>query len=243
MTVAPNQKKLIIPGKTDPNAPLYYARDMRTIEEWANAQPIGVQQLIAGTNITLDPPDGEGIVTINASGSGGGGSTPAMVVQAGSDQVYSPPFQVPFAGIGNVDSAGYFPLFSNPTNETPQLTYALSWFTFIPATYSVNFLPQINMPAFTGGSGTIGIEGIFAAVDSAWDNLLIYILSGAKSFSSGEVYQYQDTDFDLQYSNGSDLSLVAGSGFTQNGLVTAAGGIYFASFTIELFIPEGTVFT
>lgn len=41
MTVAPNFKKLIIPGKTDSQAPLYYARDMRTIEMWANGLQSG----------------------------------------------------------------------------------------------------------------------------------------------------------------------------------------------------------
>lgn len=34
----------------------------------------GVLQLLAGSNITLSPPDGKGIVTVSASGSGGGGS-------------------------------------------------------------------------------------------------------------------------------------------------------------------------
>ena len=32
----------------------------------------GVSQLIAGTNVTLSPPDGLGVVTVNASGGGGG---------------------------------------------------------------------------------------------------------------------------------------------------------------------------
>lgn len=35
----------------------------------------GVTQLVAGSNITLDPPTGEGVVTINASGGGGGVSS------------------------------------------------------------------------------------------------------------------------------------------------------------------------
>ena len=35
----------------------------------------GVTQLVAGANITLDPPTGEGVVTINATGGGGGGVT------------------------------------------------------------------------------------------------------------------------------------------------------------------------
>lgn len=35
----------------------------------------GVTQLVAGSGITLDPPTGEGVVTINATGGGGGGVT------------------------------------------------------------------------------------------------------------------------------------------------------------------------
>ena len=42
----------------------------------------GVTQLVAGANITLDPPTGEGVVTINASGGGGGGVT-SIVAGAG----------------------------------------------------------------------------------------------------------------------------------------------------------------
>jgi VCBS repeat-containing protein len=38
-----------------------------------------VNQIVAGTNITITPTDGTGIVTINASGGGGGGSTPLAV--------------------------------------------------------------------------------------------------------------------------------------------------------------------
>lgn len=42
----------------------------------------GVTQLVAGANITLDPPTGEGVVTINATGGGGGGVT-SIVAGAG----------------------------------------------------------------------------------------------------------------------------------------------------------------
>lgn len=43
----------------------------------------GVTQLVAGTNITLDPPTGEGVVTINAAGGGGGGVTSVTASGAG----------------------------------------------------------------------------------------------------------------------------------------------------------------
>ena len=43
----------------------------------------GVTQLVAGANITLDPPTGEGVVTINATGGGGGGVTEILSGGAG----------------------------------------------------------------------------------------------------------------------------------------------------------------
>ena len=42
----------------------------------------GVNQIIAGSNVTISPADGKGVVTINSSGGGGGGS--GIFVQTGS---------------------------------------------------------------------------------------------------------------------------------------------------------------
>ena len=42
----------------------------------------GVQQIIAGSNVTISPADGKGIVTINSTGGGGGGT--GIFVQTGS---------------------------------------------------------------------------------------------------------------------------------------------------------------
>lgn len=39
----------------------------------------GVTQIIAGTNITISPPGGTGVVTINSSGGGGGGGFPSTL--------------------------------------------------------------------------------------------------------------------------------------------------------------------
>lgn len=54
---------------------------------WAVAGSVGpgggVTQLVAGTNITLDPSTGEGVVTINAAGGGGGGVTSVTASGAG----------------------------------------------------------------------------------------------------------------------------------------------------------------
>ena len=42
----------------------------------------GVNQIVAGSNVTISPADGKGIVTINSTGGGGGGT--GIFVQTGS---------------------------------------------------------------------------------------------------------------------------------------------------------------
>src|SRR5271154_1318782 len=85
-------KKLLIPRKgiKTPNLPVStsdHDTNMRAIEEYINnLAPGGVIQLIAGTNITLSPTDGQGVVTINATSGGGGGSLGFIDVTAGMDQ-------------------------------------------------------------------------------------------------------------------------------------------------------------
>lgn len=63
-------KNLFIPRK-DKGSP-DYGTDMRAIERWCNSIPI--TELVAGSNITLTPSNGQGsTVEISASGGGGGG--------------------------------------------------------------------------------------------------------------------------------------------------------------------------
>src|SRR5271170_6876257 len=88
MTILLPPKKLLIPNKTmqqivQPG----YGTDMRAIEQYINSlAPGGVTQIIAGTDITVDPTDGLGAVTINSTGGGGGGGAPSQVLlQAACD--------------------------------------------------------------------------------------------------------------------------------------------------------------
>jgi hypothetical protein len=68
-----NPKFLFIPGKADNQAHQPgYGTDMRKIETTVNGLVTGVSQIIAGSNITISPPDGEGAVTINATSTVGG---------------------------------------------------------------------------------------------------------------------------------------------------------------------------
>ena len=67
---------------TDDGRLYIYYEDVDT-SQWVDASPDGgdngVEQLVAGNNITLSPADGKGIVTVNSTGGGGGTSTPQKV--------------------------------------------------------------------------------------------------------------------------------------------------------------------
>jgi hypothetical protein len=78
MAILPNIKQLLIPRKTAAKAHPGYKEDMQQLEVWAR-QPI--QQLVAGSNITLTPANGLATdskgngpqpITIAATGGGGG---------------------------------------------------------------------------------------------------------------------------------------------------------------------------
>lgn len=63
------------------------------------------------------------------------------------------------------------------------------------------------------------------------------------TFTSGETYQTQDTDFDYGSSTGGDLTLTAGTGQSGNGLVSGSGGIYFGGVSGYFVCAPGTTFT
>ena len=67
----------------------------------------GVTQIVAGNNITISPGDGEGVVTINATGGGGGGVTEILAV--GDGIAVSAP-----TGIVNISNTGVTSLVAGP---------------------------------------------------------------------------------------------------------------------------------
>lgn len=244
MAVAPNQSKLIIPGKNSHGAHPGYDTDMRAIEIWANAQPKGgVQQLIAGTNITLSPPDGEGIVTINSTGGGGGGGTPALVTLiAEADDLLFPATFMPFSPYQNwtgVDGESHWPVWSNAGGGPVYYQIGASWMADVFGTLSANILPTFTMPAFTGGPLTISYTFWASTVDFA--NFATYE-GVTPSLTTGETYQAVVGDLSLLSSGGADLTLTPGTGNSGNGLVSSAGGVYFAGVSGGIQIPAGTTF-
>ena len=253
--IAPNQKKLLIPrkGSKVPNAPVSQSdhdANMRAIEIWANAQaPGGVTQLIAGTNITLDPTDGTGIVTVNATG-GGGGATPGYGYMVATMDLNDYPF-VMFVGPTNPGRLGVVqlgPLWGSFEASTPaaaeDYTFASSWFTDVNAGDSVNILPEFTMPPFTSpGAVPIGADFLFQAWDlnPTFANYAQY--RGTVSIASGATVQTTVGDLSAIEPASGDLTLVAGTGFSGNGLVSTSGAIaYLASVTGRITVPTGTTF-
>jgi hypothetical protein len=49
--------------------------------------PFGVQQIVAGANVTVSPSDGKGVVTVSSTGGGGGSATNAYQIRAGNNLI------------------------------------------------------------------------------------------------------------------------------------------------------------
>lgn len=252
--IAPNQKKLLIPrkGAKVPNAPVSQSdhdANMRAIEIWANAQaPGGVTQIIAGTNITLDPTDGLGAVTINSAGGGGGGGVGILELELLPDvTVVTPPMWL--GGTGGSSSglpigAVQIPLSSNSSGATQTYTFGLSWIAFVSG-QSVAILPTWFAPTFTGSD--LAIVFSMEALDYlAFTNYAQANPSDAISIASGASGQAATTDFPggLNVTAGTDLSFVNGTGGSGNGIVSGgAVFVYLASITGYVSVADGVTFT
>jgi hypothetical protein len=247
MPKAPNHQKLVVTNKQLPLSSGNYRDDMRTIEQWANEGI--VRKLIAGSNITLTPSNGvdqgQGI-EIAASG-GGGGALPAYGgLTCGMDSS-----QYPFAQwIGPTD-----PSFTNACQIGPlqqdeptavHYTFATSWITAVGiAGLSVLTLPEFSLPAFSNaGSNPI----LFTFYIGAWDfdtsftNYAQYEGTVSIPVAGGSV-QCTVGDLTAIEAASGDLSLVAGSGQSGNGLVSAGAGLsYIASISGAADVPAGTTF-
>lgn len=132
----------------------------------------GVTQLVAGANITLDPPTGDGVVTITASGGGAGGVTS---VTSGGPGITC----TPTTGAVVVDNTGVTSLVAGPgiavsgtTGAVTVSTVGLPVFTGVQTfTYnggpgSVTYTPTGN--AFKILFQRTGGSDVFVAAPSGW---------------------------------------------------------------------------
>lgn len=156
-------------------APTGGASDYAANALWATAGAAGpgggVTQLVAGANITLDPPTGEGVVTITASGGGAGGVTS---VSSGGPGITC----IPTTGAVVVDNTGVTSLVAGPgvaisgaTGAVTVSTIGLPIFTGLQTfTYSgataETYAPTSN--AFKILFQRTGGSSVFVAAPSGW---------------------------------------------------------------------------
>jgi hypothetical protein len=262
MAILPSNRNLFIPGKAKkpankaakpgPSVPHdTYQKDMQTLEMWAR-QPI--QQLVAGSGITLTPSSGlasnttggPNPITIAATGGGSSVNVGAgQLIAQPDDNEMSVSFFFPFTGddFGS-EGQSYWYAFSNPTTDR-KLSISASWMIIVSSGDSVNIFPTLTLPTFTGGTGSLGFLFWFWAADATFSNYAVYTGSNvASGGTSGLTYQFQASDLTFQHAAGGDLTLVAGSGNTGVGLVSGGGGItYWAGVGGALNVPAGTTFT
>ena len=131
-----------------------------TNASWGTVAPGGVTQLVAGTNITLSPIGGTGVVTINAQGGGAGGLTGLQEIDDISAGFNGTTVAFP------ITISGGLPIPAGP--GTGQLVIALGGilqtpgdaFTFNGGTNTVTFTAAppagISFSGYVGGAATGG---------------------------------------------------------------------------------------
>lgn len=240
-------KKLFIPGKTAPPAHQGYKEDMQTLEIF---NPIN--KLIAGSGVTLNPTDGTGPqVEISASGGGSTKGFAVMEVDAGIDASLSAfNFIFPLSPTGQYNTcASQWTLLDSRSGiieVNPKFPYGNSWFANLDSqpNTSVNFLPNINFPPF-GGGNPCTLDAYFWAASMDFTNYALYTINGYNIAPSGSPtsFQFLSTDFTLVANAGADLILVAGSGASGTGIVSASGSIpYLAGFGGSVTVPFSCTF-
>lgn len=127
-----------------------------TVDSIRGATTSGVSQIVAGTNVTISPPTGTGVVTINASGGGGSGtvtsvglSMPAAFAVANSPVTTSGTLAVTTTGGSSGQYLDYQGNWSTPANTT-NITLTTSG-TSGAATWDGTTL---NIPQYSSGGGS-----------------------------------------------------------------------------------------
>lgn len=249
MAQAPNHKKLVVTNKSKAPpkaAPVDYPTDMRTIEQWANSLPVGVEQIIAGTDITISPTDGEGIVTINSTGGGGGSNAGLFELLLQPDSGVTTPTMWLSGQVYQTVGETFVALQSNSTGSSQEYTFAGVWIAFVTSGQSAAILPEWTAPAFTGPDLVLIISGMEALDYLTFTNYAQAAPSNGISIPSGGTGQFATTDFPggLNVTAGTDLSFVNGTGNSGNGIVSAGTQpFYLVSIAGSIVVSTGTTFT
>lgn len=247
MTLPP--KRLFIPNKNAPDAHHQYGQDMRAIEIF---NPIN--KLVAGSGITLTPADGSGPQVEIASSGGGGGTSPGIgFLGAGSD-TNDYPFTTIHLGMNDDNSAigqqgSEYCLFDNTTLSAQKYSFAKSWFTYVAPGDTVNFLPIVRAPNFTGSNLIITLVMSCQSID-ATEMDVENTFATSITLASGATTRPPAADYANVTSTGTDISFIQGTGTSSgSGQISTGGGspgtlagLYLASVQLEIAVPAGNTF-
>ena len=214
------QPDLFIPHKTMPQVKQpEYGQDMRQIEMWAKGLKAGTApsflQIFAGPDDNANPS------TVNWLGSGGN-STGVLT--------------------GN-DNQSFVPLFSNSTGHDVFYSFGSAWMALINNTLSACFFPMLVAPTFTGGPIEVSLQ--INAANAAMTQYFLAPNTTALFLTSGASAQFASGNYTGSFHVGTDLSLVAGTGQTGNGIVTSAvaSTVYWGGVSGYVKVPTGTTFS
>jgi len=150
----------------------------------------GVTQLVAGANITLDPPTGEGVVTINATGGGGGGGVTSIVAGAGIG-VSSP------AGDVTVSNTGVTSIIAGSGILASSGTGAVTLQATFPQLLAANYIllsTNVNAPtSATSDICNVGLQAVNAnqaigyIYNPAWSLTNDAFLFDLSNFAAGSL--------------------------------------------------------
>ena len=133
----------------------------------------GVTQLVAGTNISLSPVDGRGIVTINASTGGGGSGVPN-----------GPNYSLQYNNGGNFSGSGNFTLLSN------NALYLTGSFNVSGSTFFTGSVSSLN--GFTGslfGTSSWAISSS-QAISSSYAVTASYAPTASYALNASDILVY-----------------------------------------------------
>jgi len=246
-TMPPNHQKLILTNKNKGTPE--DAIDKREMEMWANEGI--VRSLHAGSGITLSPSTGVDTgtgITISSSGGGGGSSVGIFGLSAGPDSLTGTFLSPNLLTLAWPNYIPHYLLNPDGTILTGAAAVGAGWVAFIGASSpasnnSVNLLPILQAPDFTGAA-TISVDQLYMGAQSTDGvNQARYHFTSPFTMTSGENYQTVAADWTVDWNNGGDLTMTAGTGDTGNGLVSsAATATYLAGVWGEV-LYTGATFT
>lgn len=245
-------KKLFIPrkGVKQPNMPVStgdHDTNMRAIEQYINNLTAGsgtVTEITTATPADLTITNATGpVVNIDFTGSSGsGGNVGILEVEAGPDSILLQgsdwfPLGFMFPSINE----GRFPIVSGK-----DVSYGMGWWTGVANGESVNVLPILVAPTFTGATD-IQVSVIMSAFIQDGTDTFYGFTSSYVNLTSGQTKQLTLADVGLtagDTSFGGFLVATAGTGLSGNGFVSNGGGgrLYFGSISGDVLCAAGTVF-